>query len=49
MITFEKEVEGEEGLIFIECEESEATHKKVTWPETKNGMGQEKPGRRFKL
>ena len=46
MITFEKEVETEEGNTFIECPENEATHRLYTYPETKDDLGQETPGRR---
>ena len=49
MITFEKLIEGEEGMEFIECPESEATHKKITYPETRREMNQERPGKRIKL
>ena len=52
-ITFEKiveeEVDGEIVKSFVECPEEEATHKKITYPESRREMNQERPGKRIEL
>jgi hypothetical protein len=49
-VIYEKEVETEEGKTYEKVtDKSKATHKQLTYPETKREMNQEKPGRRIKL
>ena len=43
------EEEGEEIEIFITCEEKEATHKLITYPNSIDGFNQEIPSKRVKI
>lgn len=45
----EKKEDGEIIKIFEKCSKEEATHKQITYPETRREMGQERPGKRIKL
>ena len=49
-IIYQKEAQNEEGeTIYVDCDESEATHKLISYHDEANILGEAKPCKRIKL